>query len=87
MHLTICCLNQQIWDEVGEPDAERDKMILELEQECLEAYRRKVDYASQCRARLRQVVADSEAELAYICAALGERPVHIRQVSIEESHV
>ncbi|KAM7485754.1 hypothetical protein LguiA_001763 [Lonicera macranthoides] len=56
-----------------------DKMILELEQECLEAYRIKVDYASQCRARLRQTVADSEADFAYIYAALGEWPMHIRQ--------
>ncbi|KAK2994287.1 hypothetical protein RJ640_024010 [Escallonia rubra] len=71
---------QKIWDEVGEPDIERDKMIVELEQECLEAYRRKVEQASRCRAQLRQAVADSEAELAYICAALGERPVHIRQL-------
>lgn len=56
-------------------------MLLQLEQECLEAYRRKVDHASHIRARLRQVVADSEAEIALICATLGERPVHMRQVS------
>ncbi|CAK9165217.1 unnamed protein product [Ilex paraguariensis] len=70
---------QKIWDEVGEPDVERDTMLLELEQECLEAYRRKVDQANRCRAQMRQAVADSEAELAYLCAALGERPVHIRK--------
>ncbi|KAK3036137.1 hypothetical protein RJ639_031718 [Escallonia herrerae] len=58
------------------------KMIVELEQECLEAYRRKVEQASRCRAQLWQAVADSEAELAYICAALGERPVHIRQKEV-----
>ncbi|KAK2971749.1 hypothetical protein RJ640_022888, partial [Escallonia rubra] len=70
---------QIIWDEVGESDAERDKMLLELEQECLEVYRRKVDLANRCRAQLRQAIADSEAELAAICSAMGERPVHIRQ--------
>lgn len=70
---------QIIWDEVGEPETERDKMLLELEQECLEVYRRKVDYANRCRAQLRQAIADSEAELAAICSAMGERPVHIRQ--------
>ncbi|RZR91670.1 hypothetical protein BHM03_00019846 [Ensete ventricosum] len=69
-----------IWDEVGESDAERDKMLLELEQECLDVYRRKVDQANRCRAQLRQAIADSEAELAAICSALGEPPVHIRQV-------
>ncbi|XVF09710.1 hypothetical protein REPUB_Repub07fG0118800 [Reevesia pubescens] len=70
---------QIIWDEVGETDADRDKMLLELEQECLEVYRRKVDKANRCRAQLRQTIADSEAELAAICSAMGERPVHIRQ--------
>lgn len=68
-----------IWDEVGESDIERDKMLLELERECLEVYRRKVDSANKFRAQLRQAVADSEAELASICSAMGERPVHIRQ--------
>ncbi|URE07528.1 calcium-binding protein [Musa troglodytarum] len=70
---------QIIWDEVGESDAERDKTLLELEQECLDVYRRKVDQANRCRAQLRQAIADSEAELAAICSALGEPPVHIRQ--------
>ncbi|KAJ0100034.1 hypothetical protein Patl1_19959 [Pistacia atlantica] len=70
---------QIIWDEVGETDTDRDKMLLELEQECLEVYRRKVDQANRCRAQLRQTIADSEAELAAICSAMGERPVHIRQ--------
>ncbi|XAR71788.1 hypothetical protein NMG60_11018201 [Bertholletia excelsa] len=70
---------QIIWDEVGESEAERDKMLLELERECLEVYRRRVDQANRCRAQLRQAIADSEAELAAICSAMGERPVHIRQ--------
>ncbi|GFZ15242.1 microtubule associated protein (MAP65/ASE1) family protein [Actinidia rufa] len=54
-------------------------MLLELEQECMEVYRRKVDQANRCRAQLRKAIADSEAELAAICSAMGERPVHIRQ--------
>ncbi|CAM8987763.1 unnamed protein product [Rhodiola kirilowii] len=70
---------QIIWDEVGEPDSERDRMLLELEQECLQVYRRKVDQANKCRAQLRQTIADCEAELAAICSAMGELPVHIRQ--------
>ncbi|XP_050264843.1 65-kDa microtubule-associated protein 3 isoform X2 [Quercus robur] len=70
---------QIIWDEVGESDTDRDKMLLELEQECLEVYRRKVDVANRSRAQLRQAIADSEADLAAICSAMGERPVHIRQ--------
>lgn len=78
----VSCDDQIIWDEVGETDTDRDKMLLELEQECLEVYRRKVDQANRCRAQLRQAIADSEAELAAICSAMGERPVHIRQVRI-----
>ncbi|XP_023633167.1 65-kDa microtubule-associated protein 3 [Capsella rubella] len=70
---------QIIWDEVGETETDRDKMLLELERECLEVYRRKVDQANRCRAQLRQAIADAEAELASICSAMGERPVHIRQ--------
>lgn len=70
---------QLIWDEVGESDEERDKMILELEQECMEVYRRKVDLANHSRAYLRQAIADAEAELASICSAMSERPVHLRR--------
>ncbi|KAH0715745.1 hypothetical protein KY284_008650 [Solanum tuberosum] len=70
---------QIIWDEVGECDTERDRMLFEIERECLEVYRRKVDQANKSRAQLRQAIADSEAELAAICSAMGERPVHIKQ--------
>lgn len=55
-------------------------MLYELEQECLEVYRRKVDKANCSRAQLRQEIADSEAELTAICSEMGERPVHSRQV-------
>lgn len=69
-----------IWNEIGESDPEKDTMLLELERECLEVYRRRVDLSNKRRAQLRQAIADSEAELAAICSAMGERPVHIRQV-------
>lgn len=65
---------------MGESEAARDKMLYELEQECLEVYRRRVDVANRSRALLRQAIADSEAEFAVICSAMGELPVHIRQV-------
>lgn len=74
--------HQIIWEEIGESDDERDRMLLELEQECLEVFRRKVDQANMCRAQLRLAIADAEAELAAICSAIGEQPVHIRQVSL-----
>ncbi|CAJ1952519.1 unnamed protein product [Sphenostylis stenocarpa] len=70
---------QIIWNEVGESEAEKGRMLFELEEECVEVYRRKVDKANRSRAQLRQDIADSEAELACICSTMGERPVHIRQ--------
>lgn len=66
---------QQIWEEIGESEAEMDKTLSELEQECLQVYRRKVEHASQGRARLHQCVAEKEGELASLFAALGERPL------------
>ncbi|CAM6070002.1 unnamed protein product [Sphagnum tenellum] len=69
---------QHIWDEVGESDSDRDKMLLQLEQECLEVYRRKVDHASQARAQLHQDLANAEAEFAALFSALGETPISLR---------
>ncbi|KAI5444781.1 hypothetical protein KIW84_013164 [Lathyrus oleraceus] len=70
---------QIIWHEVGESESEKGRMLFELEQECLEVYRKNIDKANCSRAQLRQEIADSEAELTAICSAMGERPVHIRQ--------
>ncbi|XP_016204138.1 65-kDa microtubule-associated protein 3-like isoform X1 [Arachis ipaensis] len=70
---------QIIWDEVGESETDKDRMLFELEEECIELYRRKVDQANWSRVQLRQEIADCEAELATICSALAERPIHIRQ--------
>ncbi|KAI4324904.1 hypothetical protein MLD38_030347 [Melastoma candidum] len=84
MEMTACGMLlselQTIWDEIGETGEEREEMLLELERECLQVYRRKVDKASQSRVRLRRAIADAEAELAAICSALGERPVSIKQL-------
>lgn len=52
-------------------------MLLEIEKRCLEAYRRKVDGAKKFRAELQQHIAESEVELADICSAMGEQPVHV----------
>ncbi|KAH9686478.1 65-kDa microtubule-associated protein 5 [Citrus sinensis] len=63
---------QVIWDEIGESDSERDKMLLELEQECLDIYRRKVERTRKYKADLHQSLADAEAEIACLVSALGE---------------
>ncbi|KAK8577492.1 hypothetical protein V6N13_027764 [Hibiscus sabdariffa] len=88
VHLETTCRTlldelQIIWDEIGETHADRDEMLLELERECVEVYRRKVDQANLNKAHIRQTIADYEAELAAICSAMGERPVHIRQSDIK----
>lgn len=62
-----------IWDEVGQDQLERERVLLEMEQECLEVYRRKVDSANISRVRLHQALADSEAELTNLLLSLGER--------------
>ncbi|EEF47478.1 PLE, putative [Ricinus communis] len=58
---------------VGEDQFEREKVLLDLEHECLEVYRRKVDSANISRARLHQELAESEAEFTHLLLSLGER--------------
>ncbi|GAV58115.1 MAP65_ASE1 domain-containing protein [Cephalotus follicularis] len=67
---------QQIWTDIGESEAEKDRMLFELERECLEVYRRKVEEAANAKARLHQTVAAKEAELATLMASLGELDIH-----------
>ncbi|CAD5197465.1 unnamed protein product [Musa acuminata subsp. burmannicoides] len=62
-----------IWDEVGQDQLERERILLELEQECIDMYRRKVDSANILRVRLHQALADSEAEFTNLLLSLGER--------------
>lgn len=50
-------------------------MLLQLEQECLDVYRNKVDQASRSRAHLLQALADSKAEFARLLCSLGEQSV------------
>ncbi|KAK3443328.1 hypothetical protein EUGRSUZ_B03489 [Eucalyptus grandis] len=64
---------QIIWDEVGEDQFTREKVLLDLEQECLEVYRRKVDSANISRTRLHQQLAEAEAEVTHLLLSLGER--------------
>ncbi|KAK8662048.1 hypothetical protein V6N13_091636 [Hibiscus sabdariffa] len=63
---------QVIWDEIGESDVERDRMLLELEQECLDIYRRKVEMTRKSKADLHHSLAQFESEIAKIVTALGE---------------
>ncbi|KAK8527178.1 hypothetical protein V6N13_085034 [Hibiscus sabdariffa] len=64
---------QEIWDEVGESDEERDKMLLQIEQECLDVYKRKVELAAKSRAQLLQALSDAKLELSTLVSALGDK--------------
>ena len=71
-------LIQDLWDEIGENDRERDRTILQLEQECLDLYRRKVDQTRKHKAELHQMLADGEAEVSNLISILGERETFVR---------
>jgi Ase1/PRC1/MAP65 family protein len=62
-----------IWDEVGQEQSERERILEELEQECQEVYRRKVNSANMSRIQLHQALAESEAEFTNLLLSLGER--------------
>ena len=47
-------------------------MLLQLEQECLHIYRRKVENTRKYRATLHQSLAEAEVEINNIVSALGE---------------
>lgn len=53
-------------------------MLLELEQECLDIYRRKVENTRKYKADLFQALAEDEAEIAKLMATLGERTSFMR---------
>ena len=76
---------QQIWAEIGESEDEKDRMLLELERECMQVYRRKVDEASSARARLHQSLVAKEAELAALVASLGEHSHQLKVASLIHS--
>ncbi|CAL5047518.1 unnamed protein product [Urochloa decumbens] len=66
---------QLVWDEVGESEEDRDKVLYQLDQECLDVYKRKVDQATNSRDLLIQALDDSKIELARLLSALGEKAI------------
>ncbi|XAR63565.1 hypothetical protein NMG60_11023539 [Bertholletia excelsa] len=63
---------KKIWDEIGESDFERDRTILQLEEECLDICRSKVEKARKYKAELLKSLAETEAEITNLISALGE---------------
>uniref|UniRef100_A0A0E0K4J6 Microtubule-associated protein MAP65-1a n=1 Tax=Oryza punctata TaxID=4537 RepID=A0A0E0K4J6_ORYPU len=68
---------QLVWDEVGESEEDRDKVLFQLDQECLDVYKRKVDQATKSRDLLLQALDYSKTELARLASALGEKSIEI----------
>ncbi|MCH94226.1 microtubule-associated protein 3-like, partial [Trifolium medium] len=79
---TVLGIHPNLGDIEG-PTSVSNDTIQQAETTCgsllYELQKGKVDQANRSRAQLRQAIADCEAELAAICSAMGERPVHIRQ--------
>ncbi|CAL5081717.1 unnamed protein product [Urochloa decumbens] len=79
---------QQIWAEVGESEGEKNKVLLDIERECLEVCRKKVDDANRTRVQLHQSVAAKESEVASLMATLGEHKLYMKKdkgvVSLKE---
>ena len=48
-------------------------MLLQIEQECLDVYKRKVEQAAKSRAQLLQALSDAKLELSSLLSALGEK--------------
>ncbi|RCV17746.1 hypothetical protein SETIT_3G244600v2 [Setaria italica] len=64
---------QELWGEIGQDEMERDKMILQLEEDCLNVYRKKVNETRKQKADLLQALSFGEADIDKILSALGER--------------
>ncbi|KAG2627542.1 65-kDa microtubule-associated protein 5-like [Panicum virgatum] len=64
---------QELWGEIGQGEMERDRMILQLEEDCLNVYRKKVDQTRRQKADLLQALSVGEADIDKILSALGER--------------
>ncbi|XP_072953112.1 65-kDa microtubule-associated protein 6-like [Typha angustifolia] len=70
---------QHIWAEIGESEQDKERMLFEIERECLQLYRKKVDEASKAKAQLYQSVAAKEAEIAALMASLGEHTIQSKE--------
>ncbi|KAJ6679499.1 PROTEIN REGULATOR OF CYTOKINESIS 1 PRC1-RELATED [Salix purpurea] len=76
---------KKIWSELGEADTERDKLVYEIEQECVEVYRRKVIAANKRRYELQQSIALAGSEIENIRSVLGEEPVKSEEEKVRVS--
>ncbi|MFS7907027.1 putative microtubule-associated protein, MAP65/Ase1/PRC1 [Helianthus anomalus] len=73
--IEILCTFTEIWDEVGESDEERDKMLLQIEQECVKRIEEESGPSHMSRAHLLQALADAKLELSTLLASPVEKKV------------
>jgi protein regulator of cytokinesis 1 len=71
-----------IWDEIGESDTDRHNMFNQLEQECHEIYRKKVEETRKHKAGLIKWLADAESEVTIIAPSLGDSVSRVRFIGI-----
>lgn len=64
---------QELWGEIGQDEMKRDRMILQLEEDCLNVYKQKVNQTRKQKADLLQELSLGEADIDKILSALGER--------------
>ncbi|EOA23578.1 hypothetical protein CARUB_v10016774mg [Capsella rubella] len=67
---------QEIWNEMGETEDEKDAALADIEKECLSVYKRKVEEASRCKANLLKEIALGRAEIAAIGSSMGGQETH-----------
>ncbi|KAG7566255.1 hypothetical protein ISN44_As10g028400 [Arabidopsis suecica] len=67
---------QEIWNEMGETEDEKDAALADIEKECLSVYKRKVEEASRCKANLLKEIAVGRAEIAAIGSSMGGQEIH-----------
>ncbi|CAA7044639.1 unnamed protein product [Microthlaspi erraticum] len=67
---------QEIWNEMGETEDEKDAALADIEKECLSVYKRKVDEATRCKANLLKEIAIGRAEIAAIGSSMGGQEIH-----------
>ena len=76
---------QVIWDEVGETETEREKILIEIEDECRAVYSRKIEKVKDERNRLRQDIVDSKSRVIAICSVMEEPSSLGRQHQSDQS--
>ncbi|XP_010512415.1 PREDICTED: 65-kDa microtubule-associated protein 4 isoform X2 [Camelina sativa] len=67
---------QEIWNEMGETEDEKDTALADIEKECLSVYKRKVEEASRCKANLLKEIALGRSEIAAIGSSMGGQEIH-----------